>query len=111
MHSRHVVNRHISLLVLHPTTFIFSYVIMSTQVIEIDIEGSEGETRDNLEKLTGARATPRVFFSGQFFGGADELKGIHESGQLKHRLLESGVIDADESKCSSSLLSVASEKP
>lgn len=81
------------------------------KVIEIDIEGSEGETRDNLEKLTGARTTPRIFFSGQFFGGADELKDIHESGQLRRRLLDSGVIHTDERKCSSSLLSVASEKP
>jgi monothiol glutaredoxin len=44
---------------------------------------SDEDLRDGVKKFTGWPTIPQVFFEGEFVGGCDILKSLHENGELE----------------------------
>jgi len=49
--------------------------------------------QDYMNELTGARSVPRVFISGEFVGGADDIIAKKNNGDLLKVLKDAGAID------------------
>ncbi|PHJ18677.1 glutaredoxin [Cystoisospora suis] len=71
---------------------LYSAGVKHVGVIEIDKLENTEQIQDALEKLTGARTVPRVFFNGSFFGGCSDLEAAEENGTLKDILKSAGAL-------------------
>jgi glutaredoxin 3 len=56
--------------------------------VELDYRSDGEQIQDVLGRMTGARTMPRVFISGVFIGGGEDMENMYANGSLK-RLLDS----------------------
>lgn len=52
---------------------------------EIDVT-DDAEKREELVDKTGMRTVPQVFIDGESVGGYDEVRALHDSGELESML-------------------------
>ena len=62
-------------------------------VIEIDRTVNPAAVAKALKDMTGRQTVPNVFIGGSSVGGADELAGVRERGELVAQLKAAGAID------------------
>uniref|UniRef100_A0AC35F0L6 Glutaredoxin domain-containing protein n=1 Tax=Panagrolaimus sp. PS1159 TaxID=55785 RepID=A0AC35F0L6_9BILA len=60
--------------------------------VELDKRDDCDEIQNYLQSITGARSVPRVFISGEFFGGGDDTAAAAKNGKLEKKLSEVGAI-------------------
>ncbi|XP_045422324.1 glutaredoxin-1 [Lemur catta] len=62
------------------------------EFVDITANSDANEIQDYLQRLTGARTVPRVFFGKECIGGCSDLVTLQENGQLVTRLEQIGAL-------------------
>jgi monothiol glutaredoxin len=52
------------------------------------------EIRQGVKEFAGWPTIPQLYVKGEFVGGCDIVREMFEAGELKHYLLEKGVVEA-----------------
>ena len=56
---------------------------ISYQEIRVDLDKA---AREEMEQLSQRRTVPQIFIGNQHVGGFDDLKALHDKGELPHWL-------------------------
>jgi monothiol glutaredoxin len=51
----------------------------------------DDELREGIKKFSQWPTIPQVYIKGEFIGGADIMRSLHESGELKEMLEKHGI--------------------
>ncbi len=66
---------------------------LEVQFASIDVLGSE-EVREDIKRYSDWPTIPQLYVKGEFVGGADIVREMFQSGELKTMLAEKGVLNA-----------------
>ena len=55
----------------------------------------DNNLREGIKTFSDWPTIPQVYIKGQFIGGCDIVKDMHEDGSLKTHLLEQGIIKGE----------------
>ena len=66
---------------------------LEVQFASVDVLGSE-EIRDDIKKFSDWPTIPQLYVKGEFVGGADIVREMFQSGELKTLMADKGLIAA-----------------
>lgn len=62
------------------------------EILELDHRHDGDQILEYLGELTGASTVPRVFIGGNFVGGGDDMKRMHDDEELEDLLEDAGAL-------------------
>jgi len=67
---------------------------LNVEYVGVDVL-SDPEVRQGIKEFSAWPTIPQLYIKGEFIGGCDITKDLFESGELKTRLADSGLISSE----------------